>query len=257
MIVIHPSSSTYFLTEELTGENPGYDNWVCGSITPKGLCVEMGIMSSGPPRDSNKTLDPGGFPFQVVVKGGEISTGKPLASILEQMGPKDVYVKGVNAVDMDRNVGVLIGHHSGGGTIGKVLTAQRKRSFNIIWVAGLEKLIPTPIDEAMKALRRPNIEYAMGMVVGMVPIKGGTVISEPDAFRILAGCTAIPVAGGGIGGAEGSVTLILEGEEGAVRTAIKYAEQSKGAKLPQFRGRSCTACPNVDCQFPVGKKPWA
>jgi hypothetical protein len=256
MIVIHPSSSTYFLTEELTGENPGYDNWVCGSITPKGLCVEMGIMSSGPPRDNNEALDPGGFPFQVVVKGGETSTGKPLASILKQMGPKDVYVKGVNAVDMDRNVGVLIGHHSGGGTIGKVLAAQRKTSFTIIWVAGLEKLIPTRIDEAMKALRRADVGYAMGMVVGMVPIKGGTVISEPDAFRILADCAAIPVAGGGIGGAEGSVTLILEGEEGAVRTAIRYAEQSKGARLPQFRGRSCTACPNADCQFPVGKKPW-
>jgi hypothetical protein len=256
MIVIHPSSSTYFLAEELTGENPKYDNWVCGSITPKGLCVEMGILSSGPPRDENKTLDPGGFPFQVVVKDREPSTGRPLTSILEEMGPKDVYIKGVNAVDMDRNVGVLIGHHSGGGTIGKVLTAQRKKSFNIIWVAGLEKLIPTPIDEAMKALRRPNIEYAMGMAVGMVPVKGGTVISEPDAFRILAGCTAIPVAGGGIGGAEGSVTLILEGEEGAVRTAIQYAEQSKGAKLPQFRVRSCTGCPNADCQFPVGGKPW-
>jgi hypothetical protein len=257
MIVIHPSSSTYFLAEELTGENPKYDNWVCGSITPKGLCVEMGIMSSSPPRDESKALDPGGFPFQVVVKGGETSTGRPLASILEEMGPKDVYVKGVNTLDMERNVGVLIGHHSGGGTIGKVLAAQRKKSFNIIWIAGLEKLIPTPIDEAMKALRRPNVQYAMGMAVGMVPIKGGMVISEPDAFKILADCTAIPVAGGGIGGAEGSVTLVLEGTEDAVRTAIDFAEQSKGAKLPQFRVRSCTGCPNADCQFPVGGKPWA
>jgi hypothetical protein len=257
MIVIHPSSSTYFLAEELTGENPKYDNWVCGSITPKGLCVEMGIMSSSPPREENKALDPGGFPFQVVVKDRETSTGRPLTSILEEMGPTDVYVKGVNAVDMDRNVGILIGHHSGGGTIGKVLTIQRKRSFNIIWVAGLEKLIPTPIDEAMKALRRSDVRYAMGMAVGMVPIKGGTVISEPDSFRLLAGCTAIPVAGGGIGGAEGSVTLVLEGEEDALRSAINYAEQCKGAKLPQFRERSCTACPNADCQFPVGRKPWA
>jgi hypothetical protein len=255
MVVIHPSSSTYFLSEELTGENPRYDSWVCGSITPKGLCVEMGIMSNPVARE-NKALCPGGFPFQVIVKGGEASTGRTLASILEEMGPRDVYVKGVNALDMDRNVGVLIGHHSGGGTIGKVLAAQRRASFNIIWVAGLEKLIPTPIDEAMKALRRRDVDYAMGMVVGMVPIKGGIVISEPEAFSILAGCTAIPVAGGGIGGAEGSVTLILEGSEDAVRAAISYAEQSKGARLPQVRLRSCTGCRNADCQFPVGKKPW-
>ncbi|HVN98000.1 MAG TPA: hypothetical protein VMT62_16340 [Syntrophorhabdaceae bacterium] len=256
MVVIHPSSSTYFLAEELSGKNPRYDNWVCGSIIPKGLCVEMGIMSSAPARDENKALDPGGFPFQVVIKGGEVSTGQPLASLLEQMGPDDLYVKGVNALDMDRNVGVLIGHHSGGGTIGKVLAAHRKKSFNIIYVAGLEKLIPTPVDEASKVLRRRDIEYAMGMVVGMVPIKGGTVISEPEAFKILAGCTAIPVAGGGIGGAEGSVTLILEGDTESVKKAVGYAEQSKGARLPQFRGRSCTGCPNADCQFPVGAKPW-
>ncbi len=255
-IVIHPSSSTYFLSEELTGENPRYDHWVCGSITPKGLCVEMGILSKSPPRDENKALDPGGFPFQVVVKGGKTSTGRSLNSILEDMGPQDVYIKGANAIDIDRNVGVLIGHHSGGGTIGKVLAAQKKRSFNIIWVAGLEKLIPTPISEAMKALRRSDVEYAMGMVVGMIPVRGGTVISEPEAFRILAGCRAIPVAGGGIGGAEGSITLVLEGTEDAVRTAVGYAEQSKGAKLPQFRTRSCRGCPNADCQFPVGGKPW-
>ena len=254
MIVIHPSSSTYFLAEELTGENPKYDNWVCGSITPKGLCVEMGIMSSGPPRDENKALDPGGFPFQVVVKGGETSTGRPLASILEQMGPKDVYVKGVNAVDMDRNVGVLIGHHSGGGTIGKVLAAQRKKSFNIIWVAGLEKLIPTPIDEAMKALRRPNIEYAMGMVVGMVPIKGGTVISEPDAFRILAGCTAIPVAGGGIGGAEGSVTLILEGEEECSANCNQVCGAIQGSKATPVSGTQLHGMPERGLPIPCRKE---
>ena len=48
----------------------------------------------------------------------DLTGHRPLTSILDEMGPKDVYVKGVNAVDMDRNVGVLIGHHSGGGTIG-------------------------------------------------------------------------------------------------------------------------------------------
>lgn len=257
MVVIHPSSSTYFLAEQLTGKNPKFDNWVCGSITPRGLCVEMGIMSSSPPRDENKALDPGGFPFQLVIKKKTVSTGRTLNSLLEEMGQNDVYVKGVNALDIDGNVGVLIGHHSGGGTIGKVLSAQRKVPFKIIWVAGLEKLIPTPVDEAMKALRRTDTEYAMGMVAGMVPVKGGLVITEPYAFSILSGCTATPVAGGGIGGAEGSTMLVLEGTEEQVSSAIGYAEQSKGATLPQFRMRSCVGCPNADCQFPVGDKPWA
>jgi hypothetical protein len=36
-----------------------------------------------------------------VVKGGKTSTGRSLNSILEKMGPNDVYVKGVNALDME------------------------------------------------------------------------------------------------------------------------------------------------------------
>ena len=42
-IVIHPSSSTYFIIEELAGSKPRTNYWVCGVVTPKGMCVEMAM----------------------------------------------------------------------------------------------------------------------------------------------------------------------------------------------------------------------
>jgi hypothetical protein len=34
MVVMHPSSSTWFIVEELTGSRPRTNVWVCGTITP-------------------------------------------------------------------------------------------------------------------------------------------------------------------------------------------------------------------------------
>jgi hypothetical protein len=258
MIVMHPSSSTYFLVEEITGEKPKTDYWVCGSITPKGMCQEMGTLSLlSREHPDNIKLDPGTFPYSWVIRNGKVSSGEKLSTLLEQMGPKDVYVKGVNALDPQGNVGVLVGHPTGAGTIGLVMAARRKRLFTLIFAVGLEKLIPIPMHEAAIAAKRIGCNYAMGMVVGLIPCKGGRKVTEVDAIEILSGSAAIPIAGGGLGGAEGSIALVIKGNDKQVKKAIGYAEQSKGARLPQFRLRSCYDCPNVNCRFPVGDKPWA
>jgi hypothetical protein len=56
----------------------------------------------------------------------------------------------------------------------------------------------------------------------------GTVITEVEALRLLAGVEAIPIAAGGIGGAEGSIVLLLKGTESEVRKAIGLIERTKG-----------------------------
>ena len=77
-----------------------------------------------------------------------------------------------------------------------------------------------------------------------------------DAIKILSGATAIPIAAGGLGGAEGAITLIIKGNEEQIKKAIDFAEQSKGAKLPQLRLCNCGDCPGAHCNFPVGDKHW-
>ena len=45
IVALHPSSSTYFIVEEITGSKPKTNYWVCGVVTPKGMCVEMAMPS--------------------------------------------------------------------------------------------------------------------------------------------------------------------------------------------------------------------
>ncbi|HEX78155.1 MAG TPA: hypothetical protein G4O03_07095 [Dehalococcoidia bacterium] len=260
-VVLHPSSSTYFIVEEITRDKPKTNTWVCGIVAPKGTCVEMGsaigshsIVSKV--TQESATTNPKAFRHSWVIRGGEMTTGIPLGSLLEDLGPEDVYIKGVNALDTEGNVGVLIGNPIEGGTIGQVMAASRGKGFNVIFPVGLEKLIPIPVKEAAKEALRTSYEYAMGIGCALFPCQGITV-TEPKAIEILSGATAIPISAGGLGGAEGSVTLVIRGDEEQVRKAIDYAEQSKGARLPQVRTFNCHQCDVSFCYFPVGDKPWA
>lgn len=258
LLVLHPSSSTYFIVEELTGSKPNTEAWVCGVTSPRGMCFEVGVFLASQKFAKAVTLDPGTFPHSWVIKNGKLSAGEELAKLLDQMGPRDVYIKGVNALDMQGNVGVLVGNMVEGGTIGRVLSAQRKNGFQIIWPVGLEKLIPIPIQQATQEARKAAIEYSMGPVVGLFPCQGGKKIDEMDAIKMLSGADAVPISAGGLGGAEGSIGLVIKGDEKDVRKAIQFAEQSKGAKLPQLRLANCAQCiaNGLACKSNMGSKPW-
>ncbi len=256
MVVLHPSSSTYFIVEELTGDKPKTNIWVTGVMAPKGMCVEMGALMRLPRVQNDLSPDVGDFPYSWIIRNGKVSTGEKLSTLLKHMGSKDVYIKGVNALDPLGNVGVLVGHPTGAGTIGLVLSAHRRRLFNVIFPVGLEKLIPIPVLQAAKDAKRVLCNYAMGTVVGLIPCKGGRKVTEVDAIEILTGTAAIPIAGGGLGGAEGAIALVIKGKEEQVKKAIGYAEQSKGARLPQLRLYNCHDCSSSFCKFPVGDKHW-
>ncbi len=43
MVVLHASSSTYFIVEEITGMRPRTNVWVSDVVVPKGTCVEMAV----------------------------------------------------------------------------------------------------------------------------------------------------------------------------------------------------------------------
>ena len=266
LIVLHPSSSTYFIFEEVTGRKPPTNVWVCGVVVPKGTCIEMGTMIGGHPVSANGEQgghspakpNPGTFPHSWVLRKGGVSRQEPLSVLLEAMGPNDVYVKGVNALDAEGNVGVLWGNVTEGGTAALVMAAQRRKGFNLIFPAGLEKLIPFSIKEAAKEAKRFEYDYSMGMPCGLLPCEG-TVVTELRAIEILSGAAAIPISAGGLGGAEGAVTLVIKGNKEQLTKAIQHLEDSKGAKLPQVRVCNCNDCPlsSSTCGFPLKDKHWA
>jgi hypothetical protein len=226
IVALHPSSSTYFIVEEITGSKPKTNYWVCGVVTPKGMCVEMAMALGIGLTPHEESADPGDLQGTWVVEKGELANEEKLSSLLYRMTPSDVYVKGINALDREGNVGVLFGLE---GSMGYILAAKRKRRFTIVYPAGLEKLIPIPVKEAAK----------------------GVTVNEVRAIEILSGASAIPIASGGLGGAEGAVTLVLKGKADEVKKALDFVEQSKGARLPDLRLCNCNDCPVLNCRFPM------
>ncbi len=265
IIVLHPSSSTYFIFEEATGRRPPTNVWASGVIVPKGTCVEMGTMVGSHLGYANveeddrgsKKPDPESFPHSWILRKGKYSGPEPLGNLLREMGPDDVYIKGVNAIDPEGSAGVLWGNLSEGGTAAVVMGWQRRKGFHLIHPAGLEKLIPLSIKEASKEAKRFEYDYSMGMPCGLLP-SDGLVITEIKAIEILSGATAIPISAGGLGGAEGAITLVIKGSKEQVDRAIHFIEESKGARLPQVRIANCNDCPvsSSSCRFPLKDKHW-
>ena len=258
IITLHPSSSTLFVVEEIMGKTPDTEVWMCGVVTPRAACGDDAVkvwMTTHP--EARSSSGPEAYPFTWVIEKGKLSQGETLGSLLTRMGPKDVYIKGVNAIDPQGNVGVLIGNHAEGGTIGRVLAASKKKGFSLIFPVGLEKLIPISIEEAMKAARdRLSLDYSMGARCSLLPCEG-KVITELKALEILTGATSIPIGAGGVDGAEGAVTLVISGNDNQVKKAIADVESVKGAKVSRkFRQTDCTKCNNEHCALHGGNKHW-
>ena len=258
IVVMHPSSSTLFLAEEILGKTPETEVWMCGAVTPRAACGDDGVkkwMTNHP--EARGKGGPEAFPFSWVIEKGKLSQGQTLASLFARMGPEDVYIKGVNAIDPQGKVGVLIGNHVEGGTIGRVLVAQRERGFNIIYPVGLEKLIPVSIEEAVEAAKgRLTLSYSMGGRCSLLQCEG-RVVTELKAIQMLTGATAVPIGAGGVDGAEGAITLVVSGEDNQVNQAIAYIEKVKGAKISRrFQQTDCTKCNDEQCSLRGGKQHW-
>lgn len=246
IVVIHPSSSTYFIMEYITGKRPE-GIWLVGMIAPRGACVE-GLTQRAFEEDEYQELsNPANFPFSWVFRKGMLEKGLKLIDVLNQMGEKDVYIKGVNAIDAHGYVGVLLASLAG-GTIGKALALQKEKQFQILFLGGLEKLIPTPIKEVAKETGRANTSDALGISCGLLPIKADPV-TEIKAFKMMAGVDAIPIAVGGVGGAEGSVMMVIKGEEEKVKKAMQLVKEIKRAKLPEVILPNCQTCHLPGCYF--------
>lgn len=253
IVALHPSSSTYFIVEEIIGTLPKTNYWVCGVVTQKGMCVEMAMVLGDGYTPKEISMDPGDLRATWIVENGKLSPETRLSDLFDRMRSTDVYIKGVNALDAQGNVGILFGQP---GSVGYVHSASKKKGFTIIYPAGLEKLVPLPIREAAKEAKRTRFDYAMGMPVGLFPCPAGITVNEIEAIEILSGAEAIPIASGGLGGAEGALTLVLKGQNKEVTRALEFVEQSKGAKFPQLRLCNCEDCPVPDCKYPLTGKSW-
>ncbi|MBF0383876.1 MAG: hypothetical protein HQL69_22905 [Magnetococcales bacterium] len=199
-MVIVGGGTTRYVAQQLTGEDPGRDAFAVGCIKDASLG-----------ETDKKGRGAGPFLFD----NGIVSRGWP-GELLESFQAGDIYIKGANAIDVDGNVGILMGSPTG-GTIGAAMTLLLARGGELIIPVSLEKLIPS-VAAAIPLLGQGKVDRVMGGPVGMMPImaSAATVVTEVTAIKLLADVQATPVAAGGMDDCQGSITIHLQGSRSGV-----------------------------------------
>jgi len=215
MIIIGRGITNAYVTEELFGI----------TIEPR-AGLAFGLICNGL---TNGNPTPPSCTWHVIRKGKVVEGADSNMEILN-FGPEDVFIKGANAVDPQGNAGIFASSLKG-GTIGMCWPVVTPRGSHLIIPVGLEKLIPS-VFEASKHTGIYHYKYSMGLPARIMPVEMGLVITEIQAFAILAGVNAYHVASGGVGGSEGAVVLTLEGDEERVTKAFEIAKSLKGEKPP-------------------------
>ncbi|MFC1932473.1 hypothetical protein ACFLXU_02435 [Chloroflexota bacterium] len=163
------------------------------------------------------------MPF--VLKDGTLSKVHQKAA-LSEFKPGDVFIKGANAVDTKGDIGILAAAHYG-GLAQEAWFAVVGRGGCFICPVGLEKLVPS-VNEATQKCGIFRFKYSIGLPVALVTFSTAKVVTEIQAIKVLTGASATHVASGGIGGSEGAVTLVVEGEASVLEQAFELVKSVKG-----------------------------
>ena len=219
-IIIIGGTTNAYVAEEILGKKVDKFWYAAGRIA----FGELGA------NESDKRINP------FVLKNGKVVDRVP-KEMLQEFTSDDVYIKGANAVDADGHAGILMSNDKG-GTMGAAMGILNARGSHLIVPVGLEKLIPSVI-YASERCGQGRLKYAMGHKVGMMPLVNAKVVTEVQAIEILFGASevrAAHVASGGIAGSEGSVVLVLEGDDKRVKRAFDFicGIREEGMVIPQM-----------------------
>lgn len=167
----------------------------------------------------------------VVLRKGQVQiVDDVLKETVETLKQDDVVIIGANAIDIEGNAAMCMGSPLG-GPLGEALLGLMGNGATVIIAAGLEKLIPGRIKDAIMAAGRNSIQQAHGMAVGLFPLVG-RVFTEKDAVMALGDVTCTVISMGGINGAEGATTMVIAGEASEVDKVAQVINQIKGSPCP-------------------------
>jgi len=209
-LCITMGTTSGYIVEEILGE---YDKTrhIAGIVVPKGLAVTDGTKR---------------FTDAIFHKGEYVENTKVI-DILDKLGPNDVIIKSANALDENYIPIVLLAHETG-GTVGVFLGSVAARNINLIVAVGLEKSIPVAYEEFCGKFGKDDWDYSIGTPVGAIALHEGIAFTEIEALEILFGIDAIPISAGGVNGAEGSITLFIEGGDEETARAYEFLVDLKG-----------------------------
>ncbi len=209
LIITKGTTNAYFV-EELINETLAPGEYVLGHILPEKGDIEL---------DRSKTRQ------ELVFKNGVLQD-TPYAEALDEMDAGDIVLKGANIINYQRGqAGVLIGSPTG-GTTGVIVPKIKERNLRLIIPVGLEKESTQDINLLNQYSKIPH--EAIGKRMPNVWNIEGELFTELEAIRQFANVDATHIASGGIGGAEGAVTICIRGEREEVEKALKIINSIQG-----------------------------
>jgi hypothetical protein len=208
LAVIATGTTNAYVVEEITGKSIKKPSYRSGIVTPPG-------------RDKPDALKRELLP-DVVLRKGKQDKSLDRLSVIDQLQPGDVYIKGANALHYpSRTAGILIGHPTG-GTIGAAWGTIVSRKVILVVPVGLEKLVPEGIEDLNLLASDPDYKGP-----GMFAVTG-EIVTEIEALKELTGARAHLLAAGGVAGAEGSVRLLVDGSKKEIEAARAAIDSVRG-----------------------------
>lgn len=211
LILLKGGTTVSAIAEELCGQKLR----ISGRITPRGT------VAAGNPNH-------GGAHLMLLRNGIPEPCEGRLKEAALSMGPGDVAICGANIFDTQGNAALMAGKDLGGET-GSVYPSLEAEGIRCLVAAGLEKLSPQPLREASRAAGRKAAVWATGMAIGLIPVPG-QIITELDALSILGYKNRWLIGRGGIGGAEGACTFLVEGDKNALEQLENIIHAIKGSR---------------------------
>lgn len=243
-IILKGGTTVSAVSEELAGR----PLMISGRVTPTGT---MG---------SQIKVDTPGQPHDLFIERGEnVSQILDWPQVMTQMRPGDCLITGANLFDVHGNAALMCGAQFGGKGIPHLHCAWSE-GFDVIIAVGLEKLIPGRVADAVRSAgrRRPHKSY--GMAVGLIPLVG-EIFTEVEAIKSLAEVDCQVIGRGGVQGAEGGTTVVVEGDEDQISIIEKifleiYARPLSGTKESLMSCvPGCVSCKkHVGCVYKRGSK---
>jgi hypothetical protein len=221
-----PAVKTAFETGSIFLKGGTTVSAVCEELTGKPLSILGRISARG---TVTAKSNPGKFHCALIKMGKVIDADQTLDSTVQKMGPEDVVIIGANAIDSDGNAAMMYGAPFGGPP-GRIISGLMSECRNVIVAAGLEKLIPGSLLDVIKKTSRKSVDLSMGMAVGLTPIVG-RIVTEVESISALADVDCFVIGMGGISGAEGATTLVIDGPREHVSRIERLIEIIKGSTV--------------------------
>jgi hypothetical protein len=159
----------------------------------------------------------------------------------------DIVILGANVFDNYGNAAMMVGRALGGGP-GRAWCGMMSEVSKVIIAIGVEKMAPGNLNDAIRYAGRKEVDLAMGMAVGLIPNRG-EIYTEMEAIETLAKVHPQIIGRGGIQGAEGATTLIIDGGKREVSKIFTLIKSLKGCGESGLEESLEECSPGEKCKF--------